>query len=70
MTIHTMAGIEDAQLKLSEVATVLRLPRLVRLKALRIPTGLSAFGTGLRLALARPGFVASRGITRIIEATK
>lgn len=53
IAIHTMAGIDDAQPKLREVATVLRLPWHLRLTKLLVPSALPAFSTGLRLALAQ-----------------
>lgn len=53
VAIHTLAGIDDTQPKLREVATVLRLPPWIRLRRLTIPAALPAFATGLRLALAQ-----------------
>ncbi|MET0533279.1 MAG: ABC transporter permease subunit [Steroidobacter sp.] len=53
VAIHTLAGIDDTQPKLREVAAALRLPWSVRLRTLVIPAGLPAFITGLRLALAQ-----------------
>src|SRR5690349_17424689 len=53
VAIHTLAGTDDTQPKLREVAAALRLPWAVRLRTLIIPAGLPAFITGLRLALAQ-----------------
>lgn len=53
VAIHTLAGLDDTQPKLREVAAALRLPGFVRLRTLIIPAGLPAFLTGLRLALAQ-----------------
>ncbi|HEY0686107.1 MAG TPA: ABC transporter permease [Steroidobacter sp.] len=53
VAMHTLAGIDDAQPKLREVAAALRLPWLVRLRTLIIPGSLPAFSAGLRLALAQ-----------------
>jgi len=53
VAIHTLAGVDDTQPKLREVAAALRLPWHVRLRTLIIPAGLPAFVTGLRLALAQ-----------------
>lgn len=53
VAIHTLAGIDDTQPKLREVAVVMRLPWLVRLRKLVIPAALPSFSAGLRLALAQ-----------------
>lgn len=53
VAIHTLAGIDDTQPKLREVATILRLPWTVRLRKLVIPAALPSFSAGLRLALAQ-----------------
>jgi sulfonate transport system permease protein len=53
VAIHTLAGVDDTQPKLREVAAALRLPWMVRLRTLIVPAGLPAFITGLRLALAQ-----------------
>lgn len=53
VAIHTLAGIDDTQPKLREVAAVLRLPWSVRLRTLIIPAAMPSFTSGLRLALSQ-----------------
>lgn len=53
ITIYTMSGLADTQPKLREVARVLRLPPLLTLRTLIVPSALPAFMTGLRLAIAQ-----------------
>lgn len=51
VALHTLVGVRDAQPRLREVATVLRLPWHLRLWRLTVPAALPAFMTGLRIAL-------------------
>lgn len=53
VAIHTMAGVQDTQPKLREVARVLRLPTGSLFRTLIVPTTLPPFLTGMRLALAQ-----------------
>jgi sulfonate transport system permease protein len=53
VTIHTLAGVDDTQPTLREVAKVLRLPWHRRLLTLTIPAALPSLATGLRLALSQ-----------------
>ncbi len=52
VTLHTLVGVRDAQPKLREAAAALRLPRHLLFLRLLLPAALSAFLTGVRLALA------------------
>nr|WP_180203774.1 ABC transporter permease subunit [Pseudomonas sp. SbOxS1]NYU03517.1 ABC transporter permease subunit [Pseudomonas sp. SbOxS1] len=52
VTLHTLVGVRDAQPRLREVATVLRLPPRLLIRRLVLPAALPAFMAGVRLALA------------------
>ncbi|WP_085582057.1 MULTISPECIES: ABC transporter permease [unclassified Pseudomonas] len=52
VTLHTLVGVRDAQPKLREAATVLRLPPHLLIRRLILPAALPAFMAGVRLALA------------------
>lgn len=52
VTLHTLAGVRDAQPRLREAAAVLRLPPHLLAWRLIVPAALPAFMAGLRLALA------------------
>lgn len=50
--LHTLVGVRDAQPRLREAATVLRLPAGQRLRRLVLPAALPSFMAGVRLALS------------------
>ncbi|MBD1587412.1 ABC transporter permease subunit [Pseudomonas typographi] len=50
--MHTLVGVRDAQPRLREAATVLRLPFGLRLRRLILPAALPSFMAGVRLALS------------------
>ncbi|MCO7519865.1 MULTISPECIES: ABC transporter permease subunit [unclassified Pseudomonas] len=52
VTLHTLVGVRDAQPKLREAATTLRLPPHLLFLRLLLPAALPAFLAGVRLALA------------------
>lgn len=52
VTLHTLVGVRDAQPKLREAATVLRLPPRLLIRRLVLPATLPAFMAGVRLSLA------------------
>ena len=52
VTLHTLVGVRDAQPRLREAATVLRLPPRLLIGRLILPAALPAFMAGVRLALA------------------
>ncbi|MCP6698544.1 ABC transporter permease [Pseudomonas donghuensis] len=52
VTLHTLVGVRDAQPRLREAATVLRLPPRLLVSQLIFPAALPAFLAGVRLALA------------------
>ncbi|EJN33514.1 ABC-type nitrate/sulfonate/bicarbonate transport system, permease component [Pseudomonas sp. GM78] len=52
VTLHTLVGVRDAQPRLREAATVLRLPPRLLIRRLVLPAALPAFMAGVRLALA------------------
>ncbi|QHF30102.1 ABC transporter permease [Pseudomonas sp. R32] len=52
VTLHTLVGVRDAQPRLREATTVLRLPPRLLISQLIFPAALPAFLAGVRLALA------------------
>ncbi|WP_296259728.1 MULTISPECIES: ABC transporter permease [unclassified Pseudomonas] len=50
--LHTLVGVRDAQPRLHEAASVLRLSRAQRLRRLILPAALPSFMAGVRLALS------------------
>ncbi|MDE1168290.1 MAG: ABC transporter permease subunit [Pseudomonas sp.] len=52
VTLHTLVGVRDAQPRLREAASVLRLPTHLLIRRLILPAALPSFMAGVRLALA------------------